>query len=97
MDDVLTLVVHIRARQGKEAELRQALKDLLAPTREEEGCVNYDLYAGRDDPGLFVMLENWRSAQLWQRHMEAPHLHRFKARADVLVADWTLQQLRRIG
>jgi quinol monooxygenase YgiN len=95
--DVLSLVAEVRAKPGKDGELESVLRGLLAPTRREEGCLNYDLHRAQDDPGFFVLYENWRTTALWERHMETPHLAAFMARTDELVADWTLHRLTRIG
>jgi len=90
---ILSLVAQVKARPGKEAELGQVLRDLVQPTRAEEGCLNYDLHVANDDPGFFVLYENWQTVPLWEQHMGAPHLEAFKGRTDELVADWKLLQL----
>ncbi|TAK94934.1 MAG: antibiotic biosynthesis monooxygenase, partial [Verrucomicrobia bacterium] len=41
----ITVVATFKARPGKESELRAALIGLVAPTRKEAGCLNYDLHA----------------------------------------------------
>lgn len=94
---VLSLVAQIKAKPGKEAELRQVLTGLVPPTRQEEGCLNYDLHVANDDPGFFTLYENWQTVPLWKRHMESPHLEAFKARTDALVADRKLHQLTKIA
>ena len=44
----LSLVARIKAKPGKEAELRQVLTALVQPTRAEEGCLTYDLHVAND-------------------------------------------------
>jgi quinol monooxygenase YgiN len=56
--DLLTVVATLRARTGKEADLRTALESLVAPTRAERGNVTYDLHQGVEDPAVFVFHEN---------------------------------------
>lgn len=94
---VLTIVARIKAKPGKEAELREVLTGLLAPTRAEEGCLGYDLHVDNEDPGLFLFYENWQTKPLWERHMGAPHLEAFKGRTDELVADWNLHQMTKVA
>lgn len=62
MDPKLTVVAVFRARAGQEMTLEVALGAMLAPTRREPGCLNYDLHRTDDDPGLFFFHETWRSA-----------------------------------
>ena len=52
--DLLTVVATMRARAGKEEELREALEALVEPTSREAGYVNYDLHQNLEDPGEFV-------------------------------------------
>lgn len=84
--EYLTVVAHLRARPGKEAELEQALLALVAPTTAEDGCLNYDLHRETGDPGHFVFYENWTSQQALARHLAAPHIQAVLARADELLA-----------
>ncbi|MEI7534331.1 MAG: antibiotic biosynthesis monooxygenase, partial [Verrucomicrobiae bacterium] len=42
---IVTVVATFQARPGKETELKNALIGLVAPTRKEAGCINYDLHA----------------------------------------------------
>jgi quinol monooxygenase YgiN len=44
------------------------------PTRSEEGCINYDLDRGVEDPSEFVLYENWRSKADLDEHLEKPHI-----------------------
>jgi len=40
----LTVIAYITAKAGHEDKVREALLDLVAQTREENACVNYDLH-----------------------------------------------------
>lgn len=82
----VTVVAHIRARPGKEAELEQALLALVEPTMKEDGCLNYDLHRETDDAGHFVFYENWTSRGALEKHLAAPHVRAFLARAAELLA-----------
>lgn len=83
----LTVIARIKAKPGKEQDLKAALELLIPPTLEEEGCLNYDLHEGKDDPQLFVFYENWANKELHARHMRSPHLEDFKAKMDDLLAE----------
>ena len=43
MSDQVTVVARIRAKPGKEERVQRELLKLLAPTRAEKGCVNYEV------------------------------------------------------
>ncbi|MFG0317205.1 MAG: putative quinol monooxygenase [Planctomycetota bacterium JB042] len=83
----VTVVATIRAKPGREAETRAVLEGLLAKTRVEAGCLNYDLHVAADDPGTFLFHENWESKAHLDRHLESEHLTAFKARFDELLRE----------
>lgn len=74
MTDIITVVAIIKAKPGEEDRVRQALLDLIPPTRKEKGCINYDLHVSRDDPGRFVFLENWSTQADLDRHLASEHI-----------------------
>lgn len=85
MAQLLTVVAEIKAKAGKEEDLRKALLALVEPTSKEEGFVQYDLHVHTNDPGRFVFYENWVSREHLDRHRTAPHLKAFAAVAGDLV------------
>lgn len=92
----LTLVATLRAQKEKINDLRQALLSLMDKTRAEEGSVTYHLYADRDDPQNFIFHETWASRELWEKHMESPHIKSFFAGADALLdGEPTMYRLER--
>lgn len=84
--EYLTVVAHVRAKPGKEAELEKALLGLVEPTAAEDGCINYDLHRETDDASHFVFYENWTSRAALERHLAAPHIQAVLARAEELLA-----------
>ena len=75
----LTLTVAFQARPGKEAELRRALTAMLAPTRQEAGCLHYDLHIAADDPAKFLFHESWASREHHAAHDKTPHVQNLRA------------------
>lgn len=74
----LILVVALKARAGKEDELRRDLLALVEPSRREEGNIRYDLFEDQSDPGRFVFVEEWASEQARAKHHEhGPHIQHF--------------------
>lgn len=80
----IVLVARMKARPGKERELRDALPALVAATRREEGCLTYVPHEGLDDTGLFVMHEVWRSEEHLRAHSGSDHLREFAGLAGEL-------------
>lgn len=81
-----TVVATFESRPGKETELRAALMGLVAPTRKEAGCINYDLHVSLDNPGRFLFHENWTSQTLLDAHLQSTHVRALASRMDELCA-----------
>jgi quinol monooxygenase YgiN len=86
-DEPVTVVVRIRAKAGSEDQVRRELLALLAPTRAEPGCLGFDLHEMPDEPTLFLFHETWASDAALDRHLMEPHLQRWIAKADGLLAE----------
>ncbi len=96
--DLLTVIVYMRAKPGKEQELRDLLTSLVEPTSKENGFVNYDLHESTSQPGLFYLYENWESDQALDDHFQTPHLQHFMSRTEELLdGGLNLERLRRIA
>ena len=92
----LTILAQITATSGKETLVRDALMKLVAPTRAKEGCIKYDLHVDNVNDGFFVFYETWETRELWQTHMNAPHLVIYMAATDGAVDKFTLNEMTTI-
>jgi quinol monooxygenase YgiN len=72
--DLLIVVAEMTAQSGKEDELRRKLTGFVAPTRAENGCVQYDLHEAESQPGHFLFFERWTSMQALEEHLASPHI-----------------------
>jgi quinol monooxygenase YgiN len=79
-----TIVATFQAKPGKEAELKKALINLVAPTHKEAGCINYDLHVSREDPAKFLFYENWTSKAHLDAHLQNTHIQVLLPRLDEL-------------
>lgn len=94
----VTVVATFQARLGKEAELKTALLGLLAPTRKEQGCINYDLHQLPEDAARFLFHENWTSRAALDAHLQSAHIAALLPRVDGLcVAPPEIKLWERIG
>jgi quinol monooxygenase YgiN len=89
----LTVIATIKAKPGRSDELKRELLQLIAPTRQEDGCINYDLHQDSEDPSTFVFYENWTSLAALEKHLQSPHILSYLEKEEQLLADWSLQKL----
>ncbi len=73
--------------------VKSELLKLIAITRAEEGCINYDLHQDNENPNLFLFHENWENRELWQQHMNNSHLAEYMKATDGAVAEFTLIEM----
>lgn len=82
MDDIF-LVVGVRAKPGKENQLRDDLVALVEPSRRENGNIRYDLLEDVNEPGQFVFVEHWESAEAQaHHHNHGEHIKKFHEDGD---------------
>jgi quinol monooxygenase YgiN len=68
------VVARFLARPGREADLAALLTSLLAPTRQEAGCHQYDLLVNPADPRDFCFVERWLDDASLDRHLATAHV-----------------------
>lgn len=73
---MVTVVAQMIARDGQEKFVREQLLSLVAPSRKDKGCLNYDLHESQDSPGTFLFHENWESKEDLDAHLEKPHVQK---------------------
>ncbi|PQJ42573.1 antibiotic biosynthesis monooxygenase [Vibrio campbellii] len=71
---MIHLVAEIKAFPDHIEQVTQLLTELLAPTRQEEGCCQYELYLDEKIEGLFMFQEMWASQEALDKHLQSPHI-----------------------
>ena len=56
-----------------------AFDRMRAATMNEEGCLAYEAYHDRKDPGTVFLFERWRSQADLDAHFATPHMAEFGA------------------
>ncbi len=79
MAKTLTVVAKFQAKPGMEDKVKQGLLGMVAPSRQDAGVINYDIYQSNEDQSIFFTHENWTGQDALDAHMQTPH---FKALAE---------------
>ena len=82
----VTLIVILRAKEGQALLLEAELRALVAPSRKEQGCLQYDLHVATEHAGTYLLHEIWASFEDHGAHSRSPHFLRWNARKDALLA-----------
>ncbi|HYY05950.1 MAG TPA: putative quinol monooxygenase [Candidatus Limnocylindria bacterium] len=83
----VTVIARIRAKADRVQRVEEELRKLLAPTRAENGCINFDMHQGATDPSQFLFHENWTSKAALEAHFETPHIKNWLRQAESLLAE----------
>lgn len=75
-----SVVAEIRAKPGKESELRAATLPLVAAVRREPNNLLYFLHEDREAPGHFIFYEIFASQADFEAHNATPHVKAWFAR-----------------
>ena len=78
---MVKLIARLEAKSGQEQFLEDAMRELAVPSREEEGCLMYDLCRPKGAPGTVIVLEEWTSQAELDEHMASPHFKAFLEKA----------------
>ena len=92
----LTNLAFLRARSGCSERLGERLLALVRPSRAEPGCRAYEVHQSNDDPDLWMVYENWRSAEDLKAHFALPHMQAFVKDAPAIIdGDFDLRSFRK--
>ncbi len=73
-ENTLRVVAIMKAKPGKESELRALLESLVEPTSKEAGYLRYEMHGNINDPAEFVFVEEWQTEADLDAHLASPHL-----------------------
>ena len=83
----VTVIARIKAKTGEVQRVKEELLKLLAPTRAENGCMNFDMHQGATDQSQFLFHENWTGKAALEAHFETPHIKNWLRVAEGLLAE----------
>ena len=81
----LFVFARFHARPGNADAVAEALRDVLAPTREEPGCLSIHDFRSIRDTHLFYVHSRWTDEAAFERHAGLPHTVRLLARVEPLI------------
>jgi quinol monooxygenase YgiN len=86
-DNVVEMFFFARfhARLGNEQAVEDALLDVLAPSRQESGCLSIDAFRSIHDPRLFYIHSRWKDEAAFDVHAGLPHTAEFIERVEPLI------------
>ncbi len=93
----LGVIAVVDAKPEHRSRVLNALQAVLAPSRAEAGCLQYDLHVATDNADRLVMVERWRDAAALEEHLATPHFAALKQTIDGAVDSLTITRLNPIS
>ena len=69
----LVVVAKVVAKKEFLPSVKSSLLNLIAPTRLENGCIDYTLHQDNDDPSVFVFYVTWENLSCLDNHLQSNH------------------------
>ncbi|OLP18160.1 hypothetical protein BST81_14180 [Leptolyngbya sp. 'hensonii'] len=85
--ETITVTARFKIKPGLEGMLRRELDTVMALTRNETGCISYNLHQSDSDPLQFLMLEQWVSQEALDEHLQMPYIKSLFVKAAMLLAE----------
>ncbi|MFZ1809024.1 MAG: putative quinol monooxygenase [Cyclobacteriaceae bacterium] len=93
----LTIVARILAKGNQRELVKAELLKLIDITRNEKGCIGYDLHQDNENPNFFLFYENWQNRELWQQHMNNDHLAKYLKATEGAVEEFIVNEMTQIA
>ena len=76
-DERIVLIARLKVKADRIEQLRSAALALVAESRDEEGCINYDIHQSIEDETLFFWHETWKNKAALDEHFARPFFGEF--------------------
>lgn len=82
----IRVVARVVALPKQVEALKAVLLQLVEPTRQESGCIKYELLQNQSDPTDFTFVEEWTSNDTLDTHLVSAHIEAAETKLAGLVA-----------
>lgn len=82
----IRVVARVIALPAKVEAVKSILTKLVEPTRQEFGCITYELLQNQLDPTDFTFVEEWKSQDVLDVHLTSAHIAQAESQLTGLVA-----------
>ncbi|MBT1072838.1 putative quinol monooxygenase [Pelotalea chapellei] len=93
----LTIVAKTVAKTDSVESVKSEMLKLIAPTREEEGCIEYFLHQDNEDPTILIFYETWENYACFERHMSTQHFKNYVNTVGSMIKEKVVYKMTRVG
>ncbi|MGC6386487.1 putative quinol monooxygenase [Ewingella sp. S1.OA.A_B6] len=78
-------------------DVSDALYEVIEPSRQEVGCLQYELHRDIDHPETFVFYERWTSKESLLQHNDTEHFVNFARRLEGKLVSLDIKRLKTVA
>jgi quinol monooxygenase YgiN len=93
----ITKKVTFVAKEGHVKQLSTLLNSMIDASRNEQGCLLYDIFQYENNPNKFIVLESWADEEALEGHKHSKHYMHYKAHYEVHTAEKSSDNLNILG
>jgi quinol monooxygenase YgiN len=93
----VTKIVTFIAKEGHEKQLSTLLNDMITPSRNEAGCLLYDIFQYEKETNKFIVVESWADENALEGHKHSEHYLHYKSHYEVHTAEKQSDNLNILG
>lgn len=71
------VIARAQVKPNMRKTFREAAQTCVAASKQEAGCLAYDIYESLTQPGAFISVEQWESGGAIDHHFLFPHTTAF--------------------
>lgn len=86
-DEKIVLVARLKVQPDKIEEAKNAALAIVAPSRAEAGCINYDIHQSIEDESVFIWHETWTNKASIDEHFATPFFGEFFKTVEQVAAE----------
>ncbi len=86
-DENIVLIARLKVKADKVEEAKAAGLAIVANSRAEAGCINYDIHQSIEDETLFFWHETWANKAALDEHFETPFFKEFFGIVEQIAAE----------
>ena len=86
-DEQIVLIARLKVKADKVEELKEAALAIVAQSRAEAGCINYDIHQSIEDETVFFWHETWKHKAAIDEHFATPFFGEFFKTVEQVAAE----------
>lgn len=93
---VLYVTAILEAKDGEADKLGELLARNILPSKNEKGCLQYDLFRGGKDNNTFILHEQWTNVDAFNLHFTMPYMKDLSKNIKALLKSSTINKMEKI-